>query len=87
MELAMSDYVACQRDFLLTLDPERGRAAVTISVPHDGLRGDAFDGIMPDRTGGVQRADLNVWPIAREVAALVAVNLVRGLLPRRVWPR
>jgi N-formylglutamate amidohydrolase len=83
-KLVTTAYRIGMKDFVLTVDPLTGPAAVTISIPHDTLGNQTFGKLVPARLGGVQVRDRAVWAMARDVAAEAQVNLVRGLLPRAI---
>ena len=65
---------------------------VTISVPHDGFSATDLTGLLSKRENGVMGRDKHVWPIAKDIALSVPINLVRGFFPRafidfnRSWP-
>lgn len=85
MELPTSEYRITQRDFCLMLDPDGiGPARVTLSIPHDTLEPELFSGLVPKRSAGVHGRDRRVWFVARDIARVVPVQIVRGLLPRGV---
>lgn len=70
----------------------REMSPVLFSIPHDGLAFHAFSGLFEPRKTGYKGRDLHVWPVAKDILASVAVNALRGLMPRalvdynRAWP-
>lgn len=74
--------VTCMRDFVEVIKPQGQCGPVTISVPHNGLRLETLGRRLPRRSGITARGDGATWAIARDVAAMANVAVVRGLLPR-----
>jgi len=81
------DYILKEGSFVWEVIPKQP-SLVVISVPHDGFPAKDFTGLvqplLPDmiNPGLLSARDLNIWPIAKDIACQTPVTIVRGLLPR-----
>lgn len=81
------DYTLRESYFVWEIIP-RQPSLVVISIPHDGFPAQDFAGLVQPllldkvNSGLLPTRDLNIWPIAKDIARQVPVTIVRGLLPR-----
>lgn len=79
----MRDLFAVGVDQYVQTMTARQPSRVLVTVPHDGVGGEALFGpFVPKRRSGCSARDFGVWPIVRDVIAEAPANVVRGLLPR-----
>lgn len=77
--------------FVQTLTPSTP-SPIILSVPHDGLRKEDFEGIYAPRKIGHHIRDVSTWLVAKDILLHHPCSAVRGLMPRkfidynRSWP-
>lgn len=77
--------------FVHTLTPSTP-SPIILSVPHDGLRKEDFEGIYVPRKIGHHIRDVSTWLVAKDILLHHPCSAVRGLMPRmfvdynRSWP-
>lgn len=75
-------YILDEKLFTWLIVPGDKLSPVTIGCPHDGMQSGDLSWLFAARTKGSTMADSLVWPIVKNTAWHVPVNIVRGLLPR-----
>ncbi len=58
------------------------KSKILITIPHDTIPSFELDGFFKKRKNGCLGRDTHVWPIAKDIALKIPINIIRGFIPR-----